>query len=142
MAIVQIPKKEFSLDFGISEIKATIEKIVAVSKARYQIKTKNDLINSYTIVILSGMTFVNLEILLNKVEDKKTQCSFQVITPANTASEAERFGKYTDQFLTLLSKGLLGEEITNDLVKETKSGCLGIAIILVSLSTLLTYYLF
>jgi hypothetical protein len=141
MAIVQIPKKEFDLEFSVSEIKNNIEKIVAVSKAMYQIKTKNDLINTYTIVIVSGMSFVNMEIVLNKIEDKKTHCSFQIITPAANQLEAERFGKYTDQFLTLLSKGLQGEEITTTLVKGTKSGCFGVALLLVGTSIFLTYCL-
>lgn len=141
MAIVQIPKKEFDLEFSVTEIKSNIEKIVSVSKAMYQIKTKNDLINTYTIVIVSGMSFVNMEIVLNKIDDKKTHCSFQIITPATNQIEAERFGKYTDQFLTLLSKGLQGEEITTQLVKGTKSGCFGIAILLVGASAFVTYCL-
>lgn len=141
MAIVQNPKKEFDLEFSISEIKTNIEKIVAVSKAMYQIKTKNELLNTYTIVIVSGMSFTNMDITLNKVDDKKTHCSFQIVTPATNQLEAERFAKYADQFLTLMSKGLQGEEITTELVKGTKSGCFGVAVLLVGASILITYCL-
>ena len=140
MAIVQIPKKEFTLDFSITEIKSNIEKIVSVSKAMYQIKTKNDLLNTYTIVIVSGLSFVNMDIVLNKVEENKTHCVFQVITPATNQLLAERYGKYTDEFLNLLSKGLQGEEITNEVVKKTKTGCLGIALLLISLTVFLISY--
>lgn len=141
MSIIQNPKKEFDLEFSISEIKANIEKIVAVSKAMYQINSKNELLNTYSITIVSGMSLVKMDIGLNKVDDKKTHCSFQIITPATNQIEAERFAKYSDQFLTLLSKGLQGEEITTKLVKGTKSGCFGVALFLIGTSLFITYCL-
>jgi hypothetical protein len=140
MSIVQSPKKEFDLDFSISEIKKNIDKIIATGKGSYTLKSKNDLINTYTILIAAGLSITNMEITLNKVDEKKTHCSFQIITPATTKFEAERFGKYTDQFLNILSKGLQGEEITTQLVKGTKSGCFGIAILLVGMSIFITYF--
>ena len=140
MSIVQSPKKEFELDFSVSEIKANIEKIISVSKGTYSIKTQNDLLNTYTINIVAGLSVPKMDIILKKIDDKKTHCTFQIITPATNQLEAERFGKYTDQFLTLISKGLQGEEITTQLVKGTKSGCFGIAILLVGVSIFITYF--
>jgi hypothetical protein len=42
--------------------------------------------------------------------------------------------------LLILSKGLMGEDITIDLVKSNKSGCLGMIVLFISVSTLITYF--
>ena len=108
----QYPKREIDLDFNVNEI-----------------KTKIDNISKASISAHSGMMFGIMNITLKKIEDNKTTYITETMPATGSRVEATILSRMQDDFLTILSKALSGEEVNQKLIKENKSGCLGIIIL-------------
>ena len=125
----QYPKREIDLDFNVNEIKTKIDNISKASTGSYMIQDKNDIINTYRISVHSGMMFGIMNITLKKIEDNKTTYITETMPATGSRVDATILSRMQDDFLTILSKALSGEEVNQKLIKENKSGCLGIIIL-------------
>ena len=125
----QYPKREIDLDFNVNEIKTKIDNISKASTGSYMIQDKNDIINTYRISAHSGMMFGIMNITLKKIEDNKTTYITETMPATGSRVDATILSRMQDDFLTILSKALSGEEVNQKLIKENKSGCLGIIIL-------------
>jgi hypothetical protein len=139
----QNPNKEISIEFNIDTIKSKIEEIVKVSAGSFNIRDKNDLFNTYRITLVSGMVGGAISIILKKENDNSTLWKSEITNLPGRTTKVDNTAtlvRLQDEFLLILSKGLSGEEITKELLKANKSGgCLGVAIVLISVSLGVTY---
>jgi len=122
-------KRDLSVNFPIEEVKSSIESVCQNSKSFYQIKDKNDVMNSYTIWLLGGvMVQTPVSIQLKKISDTETSILLNTTKPTTNPNQSNNT---IDSFLGLVSKSLSGEVITEESVSKGKSGCLGVTIGLV-----------
>ena len=114
----QYPKREIDLDFNVNEIKTKIDNISKASTGSYMIQDKNDIINTYRISAHSGMMFGIMNITLKKIEDNKTTYITETMPATGSRVDATILSRMQDDFLTILSKALSGEEVNQKLIKE------------------------
>ncbi len=134
----QNPTRDLQLDFNISDIKQKIDAIIKASTGSYQQLDKNDILNTYRIASVSGMLSGIISITLKKVDENKTEWKSEIMNAAGSKADAAVLARYQDEFLNILSKALAGEEINSQLIKSNKSGCLGVALLLILLAGALT----
>jgi hypothetical protein len=139
----QLIEKELELNFSTEDIKSKIDKLIEVNKGNYQLKEKNDVFNTYRIGIVSGLNTGILTISLTSVDDGKTKFNTQITKAAGGVTKTDYnaiLSRLQDDFLKVLSEALSGKEITKEMIKGNKSGgCLGLAIILISISSIVAY---
>ena len=139
--IQQNPTREVQLDFNINYVKEKIDAIVKVSTGSYLAQDKNDLLNTYRISVVSGILSGVMSITLKKVDDNKTEWKSETMNLAGGNTSQAILAGFQDEFLTILSKALMGAEVNRDLIKANKSGCVGVFLLLISLSGILAYLL-
>lgn len=131
--------RDIQVSFPISEVKTSIEKVAASSKAFYQIKMKDDIMNTFSMSLMGGVAvFVPISIQLKKINETETQIILSSNKATNTGNQANDI---VDKFLGLVSKALSGEEITEATVSKGKSGCLGSGLFLIGLGVGILYLL-
>jgi hypothetical protein len=132
-------KRDLSVNFSIEEVKNSINVVCENSKSFYQIKDKNDIMNSYTIWLLGGvMVQTPVSIQLKKISDTETNILLNTTKPSTNPNQSNNT---IDSFLGLVSKSLSGEVITEDSVSKGKSGCLGTIIGMIVFTGTLSYFL-
>jgi len=137
----QNPTKELQLDFNIIEIKEKVDAIILAGKGSYKTLDKNDVFNTYRVSIVSGVLVGIINITLKKIDENKTEWKSEIMNAAGGKAAPAVLSRFQDEFLTILSKGLSGEEINSNLINSNKSGCLGILIFMISISSVLVYLL-
>ena len=135
----QNPTRELHLDFSIVDIKEKINAIVQASVGSYQMLDKNDILHTYRIAAVSGLLSGIISVTLKKIDDNKTEWKSEIMNAAGGRADAAVLARYQDEFLTILSKALAGEEVNSQLIKNNKSGCLGIIISIILLASVLLY---
>jgi hypothetical protein len=131
-------KRDFNLNFSIEEVKKSIELVCSLSKASYKIENKNDVFNSYTLLLIGGLTVLHPSIQLKKISDNETNLILtDNIREGNTISSNE----VMDKFFALLSRSLSGEELTMEVIAKEKAGCFTIIIWIVGFGSGLYYLL-
>lgn len=127
-------RRDIVVSFSIEDVKKSIDIVCEKSRASYQIKEKNDIMNTYTISLVGGLALiVPCSIQLKKITDEETS----IILECNKVNKTpNQYNEIVDKFLNLVSKSLSGEIINENVVAQNKSGCLGLFIFLIS-STLL-----
>lgn len=138
--IVQNPSKELQLNFPVSEIKEKIQAVVKVgSGSGYRFLDKNDVLNTYRISIVTGIYAGIMSITLTETDTNKTQWKSEIMNAVGGSAQPATLSRMQDEFLNILSKGLMGEDVTTDLISSNKAGCFGLVIfLLVSISSILT----
>ena len=131
-------ERNFNVDFSIEDVKSAIDKLSSAS-IHYKIDSKNDVFNSYTMAMVSGLTVVRPTIQLKKISDNETNVFMNcILREGNTISQNELLDKY----FNLLGSYLAGDEETiKQLEVKAKSGCMGIILIGFGLFTSTIYYL-
>ena len=130
--------RDMQVSFSIQEVKNAIDVVCTKSKKFYQIKDKNDILNTYSLWLLGGAVSVSLSVQLRKVSDTETN----ILLQSNKVSQAPDVAiKIIDNFLGLVSRALGGEVIDENVVAAGKSGCLGVLIFLVGFGAGLLYFL-
>lgn len=133
-------KRDLSVNFSIEEVKNSINLVCQNSKSYYQIKDKNDIMNSYTIWLLGGMMVQTpVSIQLKKISDTETSILLNTTKPSTNPNQSNNT---IDSFLGLVSKSLSGEVITEESVSNGKSGCLGTIAGMIVFTGTLSYILF
>jgi hypothetical protein len=129
-------ERELQVSFSVNDVKKSIDNVCEFKKTKYQLKEKNDVLNSYSIVLFDGFSIIiPLNIQLKKVSDNETEIK---IVSDKATNQAYGAGQLLDKFLATLSKSLSGET----LVEEQKKGCLSSFIGIVAIGGSLVYYLF
>ncbi|MBL0315078.1 MAG: hypothetical protein IPP69_04580 [Flavobacteriales bacterium] len=134
---MQNPSRRLELGFTVDEIKSKIDQLIEVSGNSFQLKEKNDLFNTYRIIANFGFNVCIIRITLNSIDERKTELYSEIINSSISKDEPTVLSKYQDQFLNLLSQALNGESVGSDAVKANTSGCLGIALLLLTLTGIL-----
>lgn len=139
MALSMGITRDVQVSFSISEVKEAIDKVSAASKAFYQIKSKDDIMNVYNMSLVGGVAVVVLvSIQLKKVSDTETQIILTSNKATNTGNQANDI---VDKFMGLVSRALSGEVIDESVVSKGKSGCLGVFIVLLGIGAGMLYFL-
>lgn len=132
--------RDIQVSFPISEVKSAIDRVSESSKAFYQIKSKDDIMNIYNMSLVGGLAvIVPVTIQLKKISENETQIILTSNKATNTGNQANTI---VDKFLGLISKALAGEEINEETVSQGKSGCLGVSIFLIGLGLGIIYLIF
>jgi hypothetical protein len=140
MALSMGIQRDVQVSFSISDVKSAIDRVSSVSKAYYQIKSKDDIMNTYDMSLVGGLAVVvPLKVQLKKISDTETQILLTSNKATNTGNQANDI---VDKFMGLVSKALSGEEITEEVVSKGKSGCLGFFIFLIGIGAGMVYLLF
>ena len=126
----QYPKREIDLDFNVNDIKSKIDNISKASVGSYMIQDKNDILNTYRISAHSGILFGIMNITLKKIDDTKTVYITETMPAAGSRVDPTVLSRMQDDFLTILSKALSGEEVNKELINKNKSGCFGVIVLL------------
>ena len=135
MAVATEIKRDLSLNFSLVEIKNAIEIVCVNSKSYYQIKDKNDIMNTYTIWLLGGMMVqVPITLQLKKITENETQL---FINTTKITTNANQSNQIIDKFLGVVSKALSGEVINEESVAKSKGGCMGMLLLLISAASLI-----
>lgn len=123
-------RRDIVVSFPIEEVKKSIDIVCEKSKSFYQIKEKNDIMNTYTISLVGGLgLIVPISIQLKKITDNETS----IILDCNKVNKTpNQYNEIVDKFLNLISKSLSGEEINESVVSNNKSGCLGLLLFLIT----------
>jgi len=136
MSTVYLPeiKRDLSVNFSIKEVKNSINVICQNINLLYQIKDKNDIMNTYTVRFTLPFPFfyTHVSIQLKKISDTETSIFLTTYGVKN---------EYIDNFLGLISKSLSGEVITEESLSNGKSGCLGTIIGMIVITGTLSYIL-
>jgi hypothetical protein len=123
-------KRDFNLNFPIEEVKKSIELVCSLSQSSYKIENKNEIFNSYTFLLVGGLTVLHPSIQLKKISENETNLILtDNIREGNTISSNE----VLDKFFALLGRSLSGEELTQELVAKEKAGCFTLLIGLVGI---------
>lgn len=139
MALSMGITRDVQVSFSISEVKEAIDKVSAASKAFYQIKSKDDIMNVYNMSLVGGVAVVvPVSIQLKKVSDTETQIILTSNKATNTGNQANDI---VDKFMGLVSRALSGEVIDESVVAKSKSGCLGVFLGLVGIGAGIAYML-
>lgn len=143
----QIIEKELELNFSIDQIKNKIDSLIEVNKGNYQLSEKNDTFNTYRMATVSGLNSGIINISLTKIDENKTNFKTQITKPSGGASNRVDYNavlsRLQDDFLKNLSDALSGKEISKEMFKKNNSGgCLGVAFLLVSAGSFVTYLIF
>ncbi|GAO44734.1 hypothetical protein [Flavihumibacter petaseus] len=128
---MQAPKRELELDYSLSEIKQKIDAIIEASVGSYLLRDKNEVFHTYRIAAVNGMLSGIMSITLKNSGENKTLFVTEIAPAAGAKVESATLGRLQDEFLNILGKALSGEEITRDLVKKNKAGCMGIVVTLI-----------
>jgi hypothetical protein len=137
----QNPSKELQINYPISQVKEKIEAVINAGKSSgYKYLDKNDAFNTYRIAIVSGIFVGIMNVTLTEIDENKIQWKSEIMNASGGNAQPAVLSRLQDDFLNILSKGLIGEDITIDLVKSNKSGCLGFIVLFVSVSTILTSF--
>src|SRR5215211_2385069 len=107
----QNPTRELHLDFSIVDIKEKINAIVQASVGSYQMLDKNDILHTYRIAAVSGLLSGIISVTLKKIDDNKTEWKSEIMNATGSRADAAVLARYQDEFLTILSKALTGEEV-------------------------------
>ncbi len=139
MAISLGIQRDVQVDFSISDVKSAIDKVSSASKSFYQIKSKDDVMNTYDMALVGGFAVVvPVKIQLKKVSDTQTQ----IVLVSNKATDSgNQANTIVDKFMSLVSKALSGEEITEASVSKGKSGCFGVVLFLIGIGAGIFYLL-
>ena len=138
MAISLGISRDVQVSFPISDVKAAIDKVSAASKAYYQIKSKDDIMNIYNMALIGGVAvIVPVTIQLKKITDTETQIVISSNKATNTGNQANAI---VDKFMGLISKALSGEVIDEKTVSNAKSGCLSVALLLTGVGIAIIYF--
>lgn len=131
MATNQI-NRTFVVPYPIERVKTAIEVTVAKSTGTYNIKNRNDMINSYFIVMTgTALTFARCNVQLKAMNDNETE--FKLDTTDTTESAMTVSNATVDKFINKLTENIQsGEELTEELKKTGGNGCMIIIIFLVS----------
>ena len=114
--ITQAPKRELDVDFSIIKIKATIDS--TGNQPGIRIHSKNDLFNTYRISITKGFYSGFIDITLQKIDENKTHCLFQIFNAGGGTASPVILSRLQDSFLAILSKALLAKPLTSQQVAE------------------------
>jgi hypothetical protein len=137
MALAVEIKRDLNLTFSIEEVKNAIDLACSKSKAYYQIKDKNDIMNTYTIWLLGGMMVqVPISLQLKKISENETQITLNTTKLTNNANQSNDI---IDKFLNVVSKVLAGEDVTEETVAKAKGGCFGMMVALLGVGYLLYF---
>lgn len=132
--------RDIQVSFPISEVKSAIDRVSESSKAYYQIKSKDDIMNTYNMSLVGGaLVIVPITIQLKKVNESETHILLTSNKATNTGYQANEI---VDKFLGLISKALAGEVINEETVSKGKSGCLGVSLFLIGLGIGVIYLIF
>lgn len=123
--------KELVLNFSIEQIKENIDKVVRAGAPRYSIKDKNDIFHTYRIIIVNGMLSGVFNITLKSIDNNTTEWKSEIISTVGGGAQPSTLSKWQDEFLSILSKGLSGEEISKELVDSNRGGCMGVVVFFV-----------
>lgn len=140
MSVALSIKRDLQVSFPIQEVIKSIDVVCANSKAFFQVKDKNAVMNTYSIVLMNGIFIqVPCSIQLKKVSESETQ----IVIESNKATGTPvQSNQAVDKFLGLVSKSLAGEEINEKVVAKGKAGCFNSFILLVGIGLGICYYLF
>ena len=137
MAVAVEIKRDLNLNFSVEEIKKAIELVSEKSNAFYQIKNKNEIMNTYTIWLLGGMMVqVPISVQLKKITENETQLIINTTKATNNANQSNQI---LDKYLNILSQALSGEMITEENISKSKAGCMGLCIGIISVGSLLYF---
>lgn len=136
----QNPTRELQLDYNINEIKEKIDAVIKASTGSYQKLDKNDILNTYRIATVSGLLSGILSVTLKRIDDNKTEWKSEIMNAVGSNAASAVLARFQDEFLTILSKALAGEEINSDLISKNKSGCLGVVLFLLALGGAVSRY--
>jgi hypothetical protein len=126
MAISLGINRDVQVSYSISDVKAAIEKVAAVSKSFYQIEGRDDVMNTFNMALVGGFAvIVPITLQLKKVSDTETQIILTSNKATNTGNQANDI---VDKFLGKVSKALSGT--LDEVESKSKSGCLGVSIFL------------
>jgi len=122
MATTQI-NRTFTLPYSLEKVKEGIEVISAKSTGTYNIKTRNDVINSYHIVMTgTALTFARCNVQLKKINENETE--FKLDTIDTNQNSLNVSNETVDKFINKLTTSIQsGEVMTPDLTKKAKGGC-------------------
>lgn len=135
----QNPTRDLQLDFNINEIKEKIDAVIKASTGSYQKLDKNDILNTYRIATVSGLLSGIMSITLKRIDDNKTEWKSEIMNAVGSNAASAVLARFQDEFLTILSKALAGEEINSELINKNKSGCLGVVLFLLALGGAVSY---
>ncbi len=136
--IDRIPvERTFNLNYPIQDIKNSIELLSSVNP-KYVIDSKNDIFNTYTLALVSGILVIRPTIQLKGISANETSITLNCIfREGNTVTSNE----IIDAYLNLLGKSLSGEEITSETIKANNKGCFTILIGITGFITTAIYYM-
>lgn len=135
--------KSLQLDFSISDIKASIEKLVSSSNGKYRILDKNETFNTFRI----GSSFNRLQsgiisITLKKNDEAKTDWKSDIVWNKGMEVTPGDLTRHHDEFLSYISKALNGEPLTAQVFNANKKGCAGVLLLIIGLTGILSFCLF
>ncbi len=105
--ITQAPRKEITLDYALMKVKETINSTFRLAGQR--LLDKNDVLNTYRIALVHGLNTAILTIQLNKVEENKTSCLFEIFNTVDSGIQPATLTGMMDKYLQLFTDLLTGK---------------------------------
>ena len=122
-------KRELTLPAPISKVKEIIDNIASQGSGKgFVLHDKNEFLNTYRLGIVQGITAGNCNITLTD-KGEETNGVFEMIN--TTVNNGNIHNRMLDDLLMILGKGLSGEPITPELIKENKGGCFGVFLLII-----------
>lgn len=111
--------RDATVDFSISDVKKAIENVSAAAKTKYVMKSKNDLMNSFSLNLVGGLVVVPVTIQLKKITDSQTQIT---LVSEKITQSPNQTKEIVDNYLGFISKSLSGETLDEKTIRG--KGCM------------------
>ncbi len=102
-------ERNFNVSFSLEDVKSAMVRLSAFKKS-FKIENKNDVFNSYTMSMVSGLSVVRPTIQLKKVSETETNVFMNcILREGNTISQNEVLDEYFNllgMFLTTDDEGV------------------------------------
>lgn len=140
-----IPEHQSIIPYGIDTVKAAIDKFAEVNNGSdYTLMKKNDVFGTYEFFInransWNGFSLGNMTVTLTKVDDTNTRFIVQTLNTGQAQqTNISEMKVVQTNFLSAISKILQGEYNISEIQVAKGTGCLGMALVIVSLGLALS----
>ncbi len=137
-------EKTVVVDYPATEVKAAINKVFTIMKSKYAPMKNgvNDIMGTYQFSMQNNLNPAIGDMALESISDNKTKISINVTASYGSVSSNSILASLLNDYLSILTKVLIGESIEQEAADAESSGCIwGIITAIIGFITLLLIFI-
>ncbi|HEY8690563.1 MAG TPA: hypothetical protein VIM07_15105 [Chitinophagaceae bacterium] len=105
--ITSAPRKEFTLDYPISQVVTTVNSTLRL--AGHRLLDSNNVLKTYRIAIVYGFNTAIMTVQLNQVGENSTKCTFEIFNTTGSRVQPGTLTGMLDKYLLTFTNLLTGK---------------------------------